>query len=453
MDLIDTPHFPLRSTARGDTARLRSWYWGVVWAELTARGRSHAWRVLAKLPLRAARRARAAATEWGAAARAATGVSVATQLRRTWWLQVRHGIVPDTVYRHQLFHSDRWPRAAHFIQRPEAARLYRLLGSHGYRDEIDTLADKRRFAAWCEGNGLPTVDVRLELEGGRVTRDRTGGLGLPTRDLFSKQAADYGGKGAALWRFVGDGAYERDGVRFTADELLRELMEQSLAGPVIVQHREATHPALLPVAPSALSTVRVMTLRWPGAPARLLSTVFRMSISGAVMDNLTQGGIVSAVDRESGTLGPAVRLDERLCRQVHERHPDTGAPIAGLRLPYWADVLALALRAHDALGDVPCVGWDVALVERGALLLEGNWNPGVQLPQLPEGAPLGATDYARCLSAHLESRFPRRDWKALLVHSRWEPGAEIRRRGQPGPAALPATRESREAIPSLATPS
>jgi hypothetical protein len=155
-----------------------------------------------------------------------------------------------------------------------------------------------------------------------------------------------------------------------------------------------------------------------------------MSMGGATMDNMTQGGIVSPVDIDKGTLGPAIRLDEQLCLEVHTRHPDTGAAIVDVQLPFWSEARELVLRAHNALGDLPCVGWDVALLEGGAVVVEGNWNPGVILSQLPSGIPFGATDYARCFIAHLEARFPNPDWRELLAHSRWQPDAEIRRRSQ-----------------------
>jgi hypothetical protein len=102
------------------------------------------------------------------------------------------------------------------------------------------------------------------------------------------------------------------------------------------------------------------------------------------VDNFARGGLIAPVDRASGEIsGPGVRLDARCGVRTAGRHPDTGEEFIGFRLPHWEDAVRLALRAAAAFADVPFVGWDVALLEQGPILIEGNvaWNAdGIQLP-------------------------------------------------------------------------
>jgi hypothetical protein len=110
------------------------------------------------------------------------------------------------------------------------------------------------------------------------------------------------------------------------------------------------------------------------------------------------------VDPATGVLSAAVTMHESFRALRLEQHPDTGAAIAGIRLPHRPESVALALRAHQMLGGIACVGWDVAILDDGPVMLEGNWNPGVRAVQMSSRVPLDETAYARGLAEHLEAR-------------------------------------------------
>jgi hypothetical protein len=93
-------------------------------------------------------------------------------------------------------------------------------------------------------------------------------------------------------------------------------------------------------------------------------------------------------------MGPATYKDPATAHFDVHQHPDTGAAIAGRRLPLWDEVIALALRAHQSFADFPSVGWDVAISPAGPVLLEGNYNWCVVLAQQAGFRPLGGSRYA-----------------------------------------------------------
>ena len=400
------------------------------WAkDVSAYGRSVTYKTLLKSPARSARDAYHAVRTYGAQARRESGVSPLAQFTRFWWLNLRYGITDDNFYRYQLYRADRVSRAPHFVQMSEAARFYRVLAARGFAREVEVLADKRRFASWCQEHGLPSVPVLVEFANGQVARDDSGGT-LPAADLFSKSGSDYGGKSVCHWRYVGEGRYEARGRQWTRDEIFAVLAEESADGLMLLQTRLTNHPAVTPVAGAALSTIRVMTVRLPGQPAQVLLAVFRMGVGESVADNYAAGGIVSAVDLDAGTLGPAVRFDETSFEtRRFAAHPDTGAPIAGLAVPHLGEALRLAVRAHDTIGELPCIGWDVAPLPDGPVLLEGNWNPCVKIAQLPTDVALAETLYVRSLNAHLRRIFPSPDWSAMIPLTRWNPHTDIKKLG------------------------
>ena len=85
-----------------------------------------------------------------------------------------------------------------------------------------------------------------------------------------------------------------------------------------------------------------------------------------------------------------------------ERHPDTGAAIAGRALPYWQETLDLARRAHTlAFADHVVIGWDIAILAEGPRLVEGNKGPDLDLVQKSHREPLGNARLGQLLAFHL----------------------------------------------------
>lgn len=152
--------------------------------------------------------------------------------------------------------------------------------------------------------------------------------------------------------------------------------------------------AIKDLSPSAVGTVRALTIRAPGArPAEVLCAAFRMSMSGNVVDNFTAGGLASPVNVVTGVLNTAFRKKVAEAHIDFDRHPETNALIAGRQLPHWRDVVALALRAHDAFPQFPSVGWDIAITDEGLVVVEANYNWDAVFTQQVGAQPLGRTKW------------------------------------------------------------
>lgn len=354
-------------------------------------------------PVRAAREATRAVRAYGAATREHSGTPLVRQWRWTWWLAYHFDIPAETTYRFRMFRRDQVTPFPRFLHWHDAATLFRFVASRAARKQAETLADKRLFAAWCAAEELPTAPILASFEGGRMT----GGSLLegkePQMDLFAKWGTRYGGDDTSRWRWTGEGYVDDAGRSWQLREILTQLAERSRTGVVLLQPRLVNHPEIRRLSPGALSTIRVMTTRDPSGAARFLAGVLRMGTGAATADNFAQGGIASPVDASNGIAGPARRVDEFYRTHVFESHPDTGVPITGATVPLWNDAIRLALAAHDLLGPIACVGWDVAVLEDGPVLLEGNWNPCTKLLQVATQTPLLSTDFTSTFDAWLDS--------------------------------------------------
>ena len=89
-----------------------------------------------------------------------------------------------------------------------------------------------------------------------------------------------------------------------------------------------------------------------------------------------------------------------------DAHPDTRAIITGRVIPHWDVVRALALRAHAAFAHHIFVGWDIALLEDGPCLIEGNGGPDVDIMQRHSRKGMMGERFGALLAWHLAHQAP-----------------------------------------------
>jgi putative polysaccharide biosynthesis protein len=85
----------------------------------------------------------------------------------------------------------------------------------------------------------------------------------------------------------------------------------------------------------------------------------------------TIGNLLAAVDVESGEVIRVIS-GYGLSRRLVERHPDSGIAFAGFRLPQWDDLVGVCREAALLFPGIRIQHWDVALSDRGPVLLEMN---------------------------------------------------------------------------------
>ncbi|HKO89445.1 MAG TPA: sugar-transfer associated ATP-grasp domain-containing protein, partial [Burkholderiales bacterium] len=307
--------------------------------------------------------ARRAVQKYGPPVAQASGVSMHRQLTQLALLGVRYGISPEDYYRYRMY-GKRFAEAAQFVPLDtnitRRGWVYRQLSI-----KKESLSDKRLFYRRCSMAALPVAETVAEFENGAVRWWSEGGL--PECDLFAKEGAALCGAGAVRWDLKAKGQWSGDkeqGVDGAA--LIDELCEQSRSAMMILQRRLENHPDLIPFGPNGLCTVRVVTIRDAEDPTpELLLAVFRMPTGGNVADNFARGGLACPIDLRTGALGLAVYKDLSLAHIDVSHHPDSGAMISGAHLPYWNEVVDLALRAHRSFSEFPSVGWDIAITPQG----------------------------------------------------------------------------------------
>ncbi|HPG26934.1 MAG: alpha-L-glutamate ligase-like protein [Spirochaetaceae bacterium] len=160
-------------------------------------------------------------------------------------------------------------------------------------------------------------------------------------------------------------------LRFRVSEILAGRF--SLAGQedeAFFEELLQVHPGLAEICSGGVPDVRIVVYR--GHPVMGMLRLPTERSQGRA--NLHKGAVGAGLDLRTGELSTAVCEDRFV-----ERHPDTGAPVVGVKVPDFESLLVQAVRAADG-ADLGYVGVDLVLdAERGPVVLELNARPGLSI--------------------------------------------------------------------------
>jgi hypothetical protein len=316
-------------------------------------------------------------------------------------------MVPPLWYYTFEFHDDeRRAHAADYLQRVQVKPfIYRWLIDRKQRRDLRVpFASKIYFSKICRKHDVRASAVIATVAGNNIAYVDPGMTTLPPIDLFVKIKLGRGGRGAEKWAYAAGTYRDTEGRSLTAAELAEHLKRRAKFEKRVIEACLANHSDLGDLNLGALATARILTARNERGEIEATHAVFRMAQRpGAQVDNIHAGGIAAPVDLATGRLGRATDLGVRVDSAWHAKHPVTGAPIEGRILPHWPEAVALVQRAHDLVGDRVAVGWDVAILEDGPCLIEGNGKPDVDLIQRPHRVGLGNSRFGALLAHHLKN--------------------------------------------------
>jgi hypothetical protein len=304
-----------------------------------------------------------------------------------YWLALRHNIPPLEYALYGFNQNERRNDMHQYVYWNDLPGLAALNAKRG-ADNRD-VQDKDRFAAICAQHGFAHVPTLAVFERGRQTYPPAPFV-PDAPALWTKSLRLKGGAGGAKW-IRDNGSYcDVQGRRIAADRLADELAKQDC----IVQPFVENHPDIVRVTNGALAALRIVTGMNNRGEAEFVTALMGLPYG---VRQTTAGGIAAAVTRETGCIRRAATLGG----EPIANHPDTGAPIPGIALPFWQESISLVRRAHaTAFARFAFLGWDVALTKDGPILLETNSGWGALFHQMLDG-PLGHTVFSRLLNQYV----------------------------------------------------
>lgn len=244
------------------------------------------------------------------------------------------------------------------------------------------LRDKFVFSQFVSSLGFPTPKNLAICNRSSITwveQMRTGPIDTLLQDTnlhfdaFCKRLEGINGQGAFPLSL-------RHGKLFINDkEITLDQLKDRLDGQYLIQERVQQHRKMSELHPHSINTIRLITFNNQGK-VQVFSAAQRMGTHGRSLDNWTAGGILVGIDLASGRL-----REEGVYKPGHggtvRQHPQTGVRFSGFEIPYFHDAVKLARSLHGYLYGVHSIGWDIAIMETGPIIIEGNddWDGAVPM--------------------------------------------------------------------------
>jgi Sugar-transfer associated ATP-grasp len=269
--------------------------------------------------------------------------------------------------------------------------------------EAARLRNKITCIEYLHSRGLPTTTVRaIYLSGSWFTRTKVGweerdraslAVELRDSDCLYKPLCGRWGRDVGLLPNGGARGLTQDesDARFVGlSQSLERIELRARNEPFVIENRLYNHRDF-PSSLKSLSTVRVMTCRVRSSEIIPFAAALRWAPGDSIVDNWSAGGLAASVDLQSGLVGSSY-AKEPVRREVSAKAPTSDIPPVAV-VPDWAAILSLAKRAHSAFLGIQSVGWDIAITANGPVIIEGNDDWDIVLPQRVLRAGLWTTPF------------------------------------------------------------
>ena len=256
----------------------------------------------------------------------------------------------DDFFRYKFYEKSNYERNKFVTYR----RSRRIIKQYNDVKEIGILQDKVRFNGYFhEYIGREWLDLRTATaeEFEEFVKTHESVLMKPLR----------GGQGKGIYKL-------------TAKELIdgKAVLEQDrefVAEEILVQHKD-----MKKLNHTSVNTVRVLTFK-----NQVVACALRTGGDGAIVDNLHSNGVCAHVDIQTGIVDYPC-IDNAY--NVYLYHPTSGEKMVGFQIPNWSSVKETVRKAASMIPGIAYIGWDVAILEDGVALIEGNHDPGHDVVQM-----------------------------------------------------------------------
>jgi len=154
-------------------------------------------------------------------------------------------------------------------------------------------------------------------------------------------------------------------------------------GGVLFQELLRSHAEIASLCGNRLTSIRMIIVMTPGGP-EILSAVWRIPTGENVTDNFdvgNTGNLVAGVDLDSGRIQRIVQgAGWKTIPMTH--HPDTGGQLHDVCLPDWRMVKSMCLDYAGHFPGLHLQHWDIALTDRGPVIIELNVEGGMRTHQI-----------------------------------------------------------------------
>ena len=154
----------------------------------------------------------------------------------------------------------------------------------------------------------------------------------------------------------------------TVEELFNYTLEKI---PYVAEELIKQNDGLGAFHKESVNTIRVVTFQYK-KDVSILWAFLRTGQGDSTVDNMGAAGFGALIDHETGKI-ISDGVDWKGEKSVI--HPDSKIKFKGYQIPKWNELLETVKGLAKELSEMHCVGWDLALTDKGWVLVEGNARP------------------------------------------------------------------------------
>lgn len=160
-----------------------------------------------------------------------------------------------------------------------------------------------------------------------------------------------------------------------------EFMESISGEPYLIQEFIKQHPKINKLNPNSVNTLRIISTRW-NEETHILASMIRLGVDNQIVDNASNGGTFVGINIDKGTL---MEYGYYYDKPREKCHPNTKTVYKDFQIPYWDEAIKIIKKLHPIIFGISTIGWDIAITEKGPVIVEINWNYSVKGIQIASG--------------------------------------------------------------------
>lgn len=185
------------------------------------------------------------------------------------------------------------------------------------------------------------------------------------------------------------------------DAQIIELYDLMNGENFIFQEAIIQHESINQIYPESVNTLRVHTFfdRKTGE-VDIASALMRFGYGGHVIDNGSSGGMFIPINIETWSLSKNARSYLKSGGNTFSKHPDTNYKFNDTILPYREETYEIVKEASHLFSN-DFIGWDIAITDKGPMIIEGNDGPHMIMAQMACGGLKAHPKYKDIFSEYL----------------------------------------------------
>lgn len=160
--------------------------------------------------------------------------------------------------------------------------------------------------------------------------------------------------------------------------------DECIKNRIFLEELVIQHPEMNKLCDKSVNTMRIMTFNNHGK-SQIIWMGLRVGNGINSIDNFHAKGMAVNIDMNTGKLvGNAIDKD----LNEYKEHPVTHIKFDGFQIPCFEAAKKMVLEASLESNKILVVGWDVAISDKGPVIIEGNRRPGFDIVQVLSGGKI-----------------------------------------------------------------